>query len=217
MANKVIILPENAKDSAFYLLGTKFEKNAEFPKCNGIYVFTKDGWISKTESDYSTPIFKVNKKMNKCLKMGLFQKTIDINCYFFKSFIKIYSNTDDPERMDFNIVDEGLGVTHTLKVYNKGSFGLHLVTWPDCRSFYYHVREKKVESVSIAELKEKFFEAVNRATKEVYGKLPMGVYIIDNELKNMDKVQKERADAWLKIVNADFEKMGYKFKINWIK
>ena len=199
---------------AFHL-GSRFPKGAEMPAKWGKYLFVqKDRPMTGYEINGRTPKLKLNKKMNKSLQYKFFDKYIDVDLYFFAAFMEFYPNTKDTHMCEFFIKDKDIGVTHQVKVYNGRTFGLTLL--PNCVAkiykTYFEGTDRKV--LDNKEFRVLYFDVMQRATEEVYGKLPMGLYIIDYEPGNMDKQAKEYADKWRKYVNDEFEKIGYKLVLS---
>lgn len=220
MADKKIQFPKDEQYLAIHYLGNHFKKGAELPKISGTYVFDINGSFGCSETYYYEKPQYLNKKFYNDLKCGFFDKYIDVDIYFLRHHVPIVENTKFPGTLEFTIEEDGIGVTHTLKVRNTVAFELKLSYWPKRvpSAFFRFVQEKEKKVVEREELRQILFEIAKRATKTVYGKLPWGQYHIDNELEYLDAEEKARADEWFKIVNEELDsKYGYKFTIDWKK
>ncbi len=214
MAKKVIEFPKNESELAAFYLGNRFPKGAVVPQKQGEYLFFQKGRACTSQETTLWTKFKLNKKMNKSLQYKFFDKYIDVDLYFFKSTPRFWSNTKDDHMCEFFIKDKELGDTHQLKVYKPSAFGLDLSKTYGYRAYKHFFEEKKQECIKREELRAIFFDVAQRATEEVYGKLPMGLYIIDYK-SGMDQKETENANKWRDFVNAELEQIGYQLALKW--
>ncbi|MBQ3235245.1 MAG: hypothetical protein IJA97_03695 [Clostridia bacterium] len=208
MAKKYVTIPEEIKDCIMLHIGSRFEKNAILPSnYAGFYYISKNGACKKL---YTFEKYKrINKKTTKCFEYGFFDKWVDADIYLFRNYVSVSYDSS----ITFTIKDKDIGDTHAVKVYNDRYFNVYINNETQFVSKY--LWGEKRECVTTKEVKEMFFAAAQKATEEVFGKLPWNQYIIDYEKENMTKEQQDRATAWLKIINKELEPTGLYFKHGW--